>query len=67
MGKTVREALPDKGGLGMVRTCSKERLQLQSRGQIHFGPFASAAQALALGAAKGDIAYDWPKGFFKRV
>lgn len=24
-------------------------------------------QALALGAAKGDIAYDWPKGFFKRV
>ncbi|CAK9028019.1 Poly(A) RNA polymerase GLD2-A [Durusdinium trenchii] len=24
-------------------------------------------EALALGAAKGDIAYDWPKGFFKRV
>eukprot|EP00435_Cladocopium_sp_Y103_P034257 s1149_g8.t2 len=28
---------------------------------------AETSKALALGAAKGDIAYDWKQGFFKRV
>ena len=33
----------------------------------HLSQFQQLVQALSLGAAKGDILYDWAKGFIKRL